>query len=166
MKPEEPDHRRVFIALLLASLVLFAWQAKVEWPRRQQLAHMQQQQAVKHEVEAKQAQEEAVKAGSTEEGASLTWQQRIAQSSRIAVESDMLHGSIALKGARFDDLTLVKYKESLDPDSDYVTLFSPPAAIIPISRRWVLSPKGAKSKSPTSIRCGRPIRKRSPPAIP
>jgi len=126
MQPEIPDYKRVFIALLLASLVLFAWQAKVEWPRRQQLAQLEQQTAAKrHETEAKQVQETFAKTGEAEDNATLTWQQRIAQSPRIAIDSPTLHGSIALKGARFDDLTLKKYKEALDADSPNVTLFSP-----------------------------------------
>ncbi len=126
MKQEYPDYKRVFIALLLASLVLFAWQAKVEWPRRQQLAQMEMQEAKKRrDVEAKQPQPLSVREAAAAENPALTWEQRIAESPRIAITSDTLQGSIALKGARFDDLTLKAYKETLEPDSPDVTLFSP-----------------------------------------
>ena len=43
----------------------------------------------------------------------------------MTINSDTLHGSIALKGALFDDLSLAKYRETLDMDSPDVTLFSP-----------------------------------------
>lgn len=43
---------------------------------------------------------------------------------RVEIESEHLHGSISLKGARFDDLTLAKYFEKTD-HKDEVSLFSP-----------------------------------------
>lgn len=43
---------------------------------------------------------------------------------RVEIESENLHGSISLKGARFDDLTLAKYFEKTD-HKDEVSLFSP-----------------------------------------
>ena len=44
---------------------------------------------------------------------------------RIKIASDKLSGSIRLKGARFDDLYLTKYKQTLDPDSTDIELFAP-----------------------------------------
>jgi len=148
MTPQEPDYKRVFIALLLASLVLFAWQARVEWPRRQQLAKMEQQEAIKRRnAEAKQAQQAPARDADAADNPSLTWQQRIAQSPRIAIDSGTLHGSIALKGARFDDLTLRKYKETLEPDSPNVTLFSPGGEDAYFAQIGWVSPDG-KTKVP------------------
>ena len=43
---------------------------------------------------------------------------------RIKIETKSLHGSINLKGAKFDDLTLAKYFKNPDK-KDEVTLFSP-----------------------------------------
>ena len=36
---------------------------------------------------------------------------------RVAIDTDSLKGSIALKGARIDDVLLVKYRETVDPKS-------------------------------------------------
>jgi YidC/Oxa1 family membrane protein insertase len=47
---------------------------------------------------------------------------------RARISTDSLHGSIPLKGVRFDDLTLVKYRETVDPDSDEIVLLSPSGA--------------------------------------
>lgn len=44
---------------------------------------------------------------------------------RITISSDELHGSINLKGAKFDDLTLVKYHQTIDNQSPEVVLLSP-----------------------------------------
>lgn len=46
-------------------------------------------------------------------------------SPRIAIQTQRLSGSIALRGARIDDLTLTQYKETLDAGSPAVTLLSP-----------------------------------------
>ena len=50
------------------------------------------------------------------------------QSPRVAVNGSRLGGSIALKGGRIDDLTLLDYKDTIDDDSPAVTLLSPRGA--------------------------------------
>ncbi|MFT5702801.1 MAG: YidC/Oxa1 family membrane protein insertase [Rickettsiales bacterium] len=50
-------------------------------------------------------------------------------SQRIPIKTPELTGSINLRGLVFDDLTLVKYKETLDPKSKEVTLLSPEGAL-------------------------------------
>ena len=47
------------------------------------------------------------------------------ESQRISITSDEMHGSINLKGAKFDDLTLVKYHQTIDDKSPEVALLSP-----------------------------------------
>jgi YidC/Oxa1 family membrane protein insertase len=50
----------------------------------------------------------------------------IADSTRIAIKSERLSGSIALNGGRVDDLTLANYRETVDPDSPQIVLLNPP----------------------------------------
>ena len=49
----------------------------------------------------------------------------IAESPRIAITSPRLTGSIRLQGGRIDDLTLLDYRETIDPNSPDVILLSP-----------------------------------------
>jgi YidC/Oxa1 family membrane protein insertase len=49
----------------------------------------------------------------------------LAASPRVALNTPSLVGSIALKGARIDDITLTRYRETVRPDSANVVLFSP-----------------------------------------
>ncbi|HYC13539.1 MAG TPA: membrane protein insertase YidC [Stellaceae bacterium] len=49
----------------------------------------------------------------------------LAESPRIRIETPKLHGSIALVGARLDDLTLATYHETVDPKSPEIELLSP-----------------------------------------
>ena len=44
---------------------------------------------------------------------------------RVKIANDSLRGSLRLKGARFDDLYLTKYKQTLAADSPDVELFTP-----------------------------------------
>ena len=46
-------------------------------------------------------------------------------------DGDRLRGSIALAGARIDDLLLTDYRETLEPDSRNIVLFSPPGSASP-----------------------------------
>jgi len=49
----------------------------------------------------------------------------LAETPRIAIETPTVRGSINLKGARIDDLVLVKHKETIAKDSDPIRLLSP-----------------------------------------
>ena len=124
---DDTDYKRMFVAMILAAFILIAWQNKVEWPRRQAMAklaaHVQdkrQEEKVTH-VAAINGKE----SGDTEENPTLSKEQRLAASPRVRITSATLNGSIALKGARFDDLTLIKYRVSLEPNSPGVNLLAP-----------------------------------------
>ena len=56
----------------------------------------------------------------------------VANDDRIIISSNTrLKGSISLKGARFDDIILKDYNESLEKDSKLVTIFSPKGTLTP-----------------------------------
>lgn len=55
----------------------------------------------------------------------LTVDEALNQNARIKISNDMLKGSLRIKGARFDELYLKKYKENLNPDSQDVELLAP-----------------------------------------
>ena len=44
---------------------------------------------------------------------------------RVRIETPRLHGSISLVSGRIDDLTLIDYRETLDPESPEIELLSP-----------------------------------------
>ncbi len=46
-------------------------------------------------------------------------------SPRVRIDTPRMHGSIALTGGRLDDLTLVDYRETLDPDSAEIVVLIP-----------------------------------------
>ncbi|MDX1974088.1 MAG: membrane protein insertase YidC [Rickettsiales bacterium] len=126
MNQNEPDFKRIFWTMLMAAVLLMVWQAFVEWPRRQALGQYHAQKIVEqqHEKE-KQIASFATKDSDPESNPNLDRKGRLALSPRLAIRSNNVHGSVALKGLRFDDLTLAKYRETLEPESPEVVLFSP-----------------------------------------
>ncbi len=52
----------------------------------------------------------------------------IAASERVIIDTPSVIGSINLLGARFDDLRLKSYRETIDPKSPIITLLSPAGA--------------------------------------
>jgi YidC/Oxa1 family membrane protein insertase len=76
----------------------------------------------------------------------------LAKSKRVRIETPRLAGSIALKGARFDDLTLTTYRETLDKNSPNVTLLNPLGAANPyyVELGWAGGGKGVKLPGPTT----------------
>ncbi|MCC7259613.1 MAG: membrane protein insertase YidC [Alphaproteobacteria bacterium] len=57
--------------------------------------------------------------------AALSKSEALAATPRIAISSERVKGSIALTGARFDDITLVNYRKELDPKSPPVDMLLP-----------------------------------------
>ena len=57
------------------------------------------------------------------------------QPARVASRRRACKGSIALKGGRIDDLVLAKYRETVDPKSPNVVLFSPSGRAASLLRR-------------------------------
>ena len=57
--------------------------------------------------------------------AALDRRQSMAASPRVSIDTPSLSGSIALKGARLDDIGLRKYRETTNPSSPIIELLSP-----------------------------------------
>src|SRR5690606_38652028 len=69
-------------------------------------------------------------------------EQAIGISPRIAIETPTVSGSIALRGARIDDLILKQYRETIEPGSPPITLLSPEGSAAPYFARfgWAAKP--------------------------
>ncbi len=112
-----PDIKNLLIALVLATGIMMAWQHFYERPRMEALRAQQAQETAKKKVETASAAKVAV---AEKEVAS-----ELAAAPRIRINTPTLHGSINLRGGRFDELTLAKYKEHLEDSSPEVKLLSP-----------------------------------------
>ncbi|ADE29560.1 membrane protein insertase YidC [Rickettsia prowazekii] len=104
-------------AVVLSLSIIFGWQYFFVKPEQKK----QQQRIAMHKSENLNKQ----KLKALAEPASDIAVQEASQVQRIKIESESLTGSIALKGLRFDDLILKKYKQDLSQNSPAVRLFSP-----------------------------------------
>ena len=66
----------------------------------------------------------------------------IAATPRVKIDSPKISGSISLKGARIDDVALNQYRETVDPKSPAIVLFSPSQTAEPLLRRVRLGAGG------------------------
>ena len=132
------DNRNTILAVILSGLVLIAWQYFYNMP---QMERQRAQTAAQTELNKPSPQ---TAPGSTAPGSTapqpgaapaagqpaaaqpvVSRDTAIAASPRIKIETPRLSGSIALKGARVDDLSLEKFRDTVDPKSPAIVLFSP-----------------------------------------
>ncbi|MBB4183785.1 YidC/Oxa1 family membrane protein insertase [Sinorhizobium terangae] len=123
------NNRNYFVAIALSVLILVAWQFFYVNPRieKDRIAAEQAQQTQQAQPQGgtQQATPGQAPAGGAIPGAGENRDQAIAKSARVAIDTPALSGSINLAGARFDDLRLKGYHETVDPKSPVITLFSP-----------------------------------------
>ncbi|HEY7231432.1 MAG TPA: membrane protein insertase YidC [Pseudolabrys sp.] len=154
------DNKNTILAIVLSALVLLGWQyffaVPQEKARQEQLQAQQQKQNVSTPDQPKPAQPQAqsqvpghTAAPST--AAPIDRRAALANSPRIPIATDTLHGSIALKGGRIDDLALVKFRETVDPNSPPIVLLSPSGTADPFYAEfgWT-GAAGTSVKLPTS----------------
>ncbi|MEX2454529.1 MAG: membrane protein insertase YidC, partial [Rhodospirillaceae bacterium] len=69
------------------------------------------------------------------------------------ITTDRVQGSIDLRGARIDDLTLTDYRETIKPDSGKIVLLSPPDTQSPYYAQfgWVSQSQGTDVPGPDAV---------------
>ena len=124
------ESRNMILAIVLSIAIILAYYYFFELPRmRAQQAALEAQRAHQTEQQAQSAQTPAPGAtapvpgtGVVPTAAAPTRAQALAASPRVRINSARLTGSIALTGARIDDLVLDDYKLTTDPKkSEYRT---------------------------------------------
>lgn len=114
------DKRNIILAMVLSALILFGWPYVAQWIFPDAVAPANQVQTT-NAPGAPGAPAAPINTATTLRDRAVV----LRESPRIAVETPRLHGSIALKGARIDDIVLPTYRETLEKDSPPVRLFSP-----------------------------------------
>ncbi len=80
--------------------------------------------------------------------AAIPREQALAKSPRITIDAPRVKGSIALKGARIDDVSLINYRETIDPNSPNIVLFEPSGAPNPYYAEFGFADPTAKTALP------------------
>ena len=108
-----PDMRNLLLAIAIATAIMVGWQYFYEAPRLKAAQAVASQLAAANAPKSQPVNAEIATAAKTE-----------APAPTIAIKTDRLHGSISLRGARFDDLTLAHYRETQATDAPEVKLLA------------------------------------------
>jgi len=138
------DHKNTILAIVLSLIVVVGWQYFVGYPQMEKQRHeallKQQEQAQQTATQPSPAQPETgapqpgsapAPAGAPSSGGQpgvLGREAVIGASPHVTISTPRLNGSIDLKGARIDNLSLEQYRETVDPNSPAIVLFSPSGA--------------------------------------
>src|SRR3984893_10666020 len=156
------DNRNTILAVILSGLVLIGWQYFFNIPQmeKQRAAQQIQSELVKPAPQAGTtttppgggAAAPANAPASNQPGSAapvVDRQSAIASEPRVKIDTPRLSGSISLKGARIDDLSLVQFGEPVDPASPAIVLYSPSGTEAPYYAEfgWVPA-SGSTAKIP------------------
>jgi YidC/Oxa1 family membrane protein insertase len=133
------DNRNTILAIILSGVVLIAWQYFYNMPQMErqraaqqtqtELQKAQQQQTAQNtntsNAPSAQANGPAAAPPTAAPAPIVPRETEISSTPRIKIETPRVTGSIALKGGRIDDLSLVQFRETVDPSSPPIVLFSP-----------------------------------------
>jgi YidC/Oxa1 family membrane protein insertase len=124
----------MILAFALAALVLFAWQYFVATPAMKVEQARQAVLAKQEKAQGKPVTPGAAPSvpGMAAAGTHLSREAALkAGGLRVAIDTPMVDGSILLKGAKFDDLRLKKYRDTPDPKSPEIVLLAPKSTDYP-----------------------------------
>ena len=132
------DQKNTILAIALSALVFIVWQYFFGLPiqEKQKQVAQQQQQTQQAQPPAAPSETRPQAPGQVPATAPTTVVSReaaLAKSARVPINTSRtvhgsvegLKGSIALTGGRIDDLSLLKYRETVDPGSPAIVLLSP-----------------------------------------
>jgi len=136
------NNRNFFITIALSILILTLWQVFYLGPKtdaqREQARIEEQQRLSQNQQQSPQASTQSdtprlpATSGSIpgqtdglSANGSLSREAVLAQAPRVEIDTPSLRGSINLNGARFDDLYLKKYHETIDKNSPNIELLAP-----------------------------------------
>jgi YidC/Oxa1 family membrane protein insertase len=153
------DQKNMILAVVLSALVLLAWQYFIGMPQMEKQKQLAQQQQQTQQQPAPAGAPAAAPhpggtaqvpgPGTAAQALMLSREEALAKSQRIPIVTDRITGSIALTGARIDDVALNKYRETVDPNSPPIVLLSPSGSPHPFYAEfgWV-GPRGGSAKVP------------------
>ena len=157
------DQRNILLAIVLSVAILVGWQFIFVQPQSERQAQLQQQVPQTQQPVASQpaSEQQGGVASAPSIGASvpsvlretqsgvLSREDALKKTARVNILSSRLQGSISLVGARFDDLVLSDYRETIDDSSPNIVLLSPTGSSDPYYAEfgWL----GANVKAPDGL---------------
>jgi len=107
---EMDDQKRFVTAMIISSIVLFAYYMLYAGPQQQKRAELQSQQQQTQQVDT---------------APTAPVQRKIPKGVDIAIDTPTLKGSFSTVGTNFNNLQLKNFNETIEEDSEIVTLLNP-----------------------------------------
>jgi YidC/Oxa1 family membrane protein insertase len=147
------DQKNTILAIVLSALVLIGWQIYFGLPQVEKQKQIQQQQTQERPQPPGSPVPQTGAPSQPGPGAApqvpgqtglpvqtLTREAVLAASPRVRIETPSVSGSLSLKGARLDDLSLTKYRETVDPRSPPIVLLAPSGSPAPFYSEFGWAP--------------------------
>ena len=161
------DNRNTILAVILSGLVLIAWQYFYNVPQMEKQREAQKQAellkpspqatpgatpgAVPGAAPGSSATPSPIPGAPAADAPVASREAVLEAGPRIKIETPRVIGSIALKGARIDDISLVQFRETVDPKSPAVVLLSPSGTAEPYYAEFLwLTANGSSVKTPNA----------------
>jgi YidC/Oxa1 family membrane protein insertase len=168
------DQKNFIVAIVLSVLIIVGWQAFFP-PAKPPVNNTQQASTQPGAPQAPTGQPTATTQAGVQPGAPgaaptqiVSRADALARSPRVTFDTPELIGSIALRGARIDNVQLAKYRVTIDPKSDPVPVLSPVGSAHPYYAEfgWSASDPAIKVPGPdtmwtadkTTVAPGKPVR--------
>ena len=139
------DQKNLILAIVFSVGIILLFQVFYEMPR------MREQERIREMQEASLAEQDAViRPAPTAEGLApgtadiggvldprigldpaTTRERALAEQPRVEIDNGRIHGSVALRGGRIDDITIADYRQFLGPNAPEVELLNPAGAPSP-----------------------------------
>jgi YidC/Oxa1 family membrane protein insertase len=137
------EHKNTILAIVLSLIVVVGWQYFIGYPQMEKQRHdalLKQQEQAQVQPGTAQPANPAMPgpqtgapaipgvSGTSAQGLINSRASLVAASPHVALSTPRLNGSIDLKGGRIDNIALEQYRETVDPKSPPIVLFSPSGA--------------------------------------
>jgi len=119
------EQKNLILAMALSLMVIIGWNYFFAQPKVQQARQTQSQLEQIGKAVDPTAPQPDLSATAPQLAPAVSRAEALAGSPRIVIDTKALSGSLALKGARLDDLSLKAYRETTDPNSPNIVLLSP-----------------------------------------
>jgi YidC/Oxa1 family membrane protein insertase len=166
------QQKNTIIAVALSGLVLLAWQYFIATPQMEKQRQIAQEQSEKRAQPAPAAPAAAPVPQSQQPGAApqppaqpgatpptvtnappqpASRDSVLAAAPRVQISTPTLQGSISLKGGRIDDLSLIRYRQTVDRNSPPIIFLSPSGSPEPLYAEFGWVPgAGTKARLPNA----------------
>ncbi len=153
---EEQNNSNLLLAIVLSTIVMIIYWIFVGMPAAEQA-----------EKEAEYQRQLAAEQSVAPEIAPVEIRPReeiVASGQRIQIDTPSLSGSFLVQGSRFDDISLKKYKQTLEDDSPDVVLLTPEGAdhAAYIFDNWVVEEGGSGANTPWTVQSGQTLTPNTP----